>query len=161
MISQAIYTFQHFGNEAQFGDITLVRWTDSATRRLAWACRFASSLAWVCNMDRVALLVRRLAVLNLVRRLHFWLLHFGAHACFANFVRWFAISILFALSRISQKSQVLLISATLGHFARRQFLSAQWFVDFGDQGSILAIFSSFVVLLHWFCTFCVPRTLKH
>ena len=93
VIPQAIYTFQLFGPETQFGDISLVRRIDSATRRLALARRFASSIAWIGGLDRVIVLIRRLAVLISVHRLHSLLLHFGAPTWFADPIWRFAVYI--------------------------------------------------------------------
>ena len=75
----------------QFGDLIWVRRTDSAARYLAWARRFNLAPAWFGDLNEFAVYIRRFAVLNLSRRLHFLLLHFGAQHWFAVWFRRFAV----------------------------------------------------------------------
>ena len=133
----------------------------SATRRLARARRSTWASAGFGDTCWFAVCIRRFAVLILARLLPFLFLHFGAPPWFAICFRRFAVSHhvrLFSACHQRWGSVKNGAERRLRRFAvlvrRTPFCTSATLAKFWP------FFLPFVVLLHWFCIFCISRTLS-
>ena len=134
----------------------------SATHSLAWARRSTWASAGIGDTCWFAVCIQRFAILILARHLQFLFLHFGAPLWFAVCFRRFAVS-----------HYVRLFSACLQRWGSVKFGAGRRLWRFAvlvrhtplwtwvTLAQFWPFFLPFMVLLHWFCIFCISRTLVH